>query len=91
MPGEATVSHIDIPDPADVARVLRSPIETDPEQATFERIAAVIGALRGEVAALRLDDIEPDGVMLDEAVRREWIDSKAIITSGRPRPRHGDS
>ncbi len=88
MPGEAPVGHVAIPEPAQVAKVLASLIETDLELATFERIAAVTGARRGEVAALRLDDIAADGIVLDESVRLEYIDGVAVIDVGPTKTKH---
>jgi integrase len=82
LPGEEPVGHISVPEPEQVATVLRSLVETDLQLATFERIAAVTGARRGEIGALRLDDVRSDGLVLDEAVRIEYIDSKGVLSIG---------
>lgn len=87
MPGEEPVGHVRLPEPAAVADVLRELLASDLELATFERIAAVTGARRGEVAALRLDDLGTDGLMFDEAVRMETIDGRAVLTIGTTKTR----
>jgi integrase len=82
LPGEEPVGHITVPEPAQVAAVLQELIETDLELATFERIAAVTGARRGEIAALRLEDVTASGLVFDEAVRVEVIDGKGVLSVG---------
>lgn len=82
MPGEEPVGRIRVPEPEAVAGVLSGLVLSDRELATFERIAAVTGARRGEVGALRLDDIEPDGITIDEAVRMEVVNGHAVLDIG---------
>jgi integrase len=82
LPGEEPIGHISVPEAEQVAAVLRSLIETDLELATFERIAAVTGARRGEIGALRLEDVQADGLVFDEAVRLEQIDRKGVLSIG---------
>lgn len=82
LPGEEPVDSHRVPDPGAVARVLAELITANLELATFERIAAITGARRGEVAALRLDDVCLDGLNFDEAVRVETIDGVGVITIG---------
>jgi integrase len=76
LPGEEPVAHISVPEPGQVVTVLRTLIEEDLQLATFERIAAVTGARRGEIGALRLEDVQADGLVFDEAVRLEHVDGK---------------
>lgn len=82
MPGEEPVGHVRLPEPGAVAVVLRYLLEHDLELAAFERVAAVTGARRGEVAALRLDDVRDGGLMFDEAVRMEIVDGEAELSIG---------
>jgi integrase len=82
LPGEEPIGHISVPEPQQVAAVLRGLIETDLQLATFERIAAVTGARRGEIGALRLDDVQADGLVFDEAVRLEHIDGNGVLSIG---------
>jgi len=42
----------------------------------------VTGARRGEIGALRLEDVRADGLVFDEAVRVEYIDRKSVLSIG---------
>ena len=66
-----------------LAKILTDLQGADPELFAFERLAATTGARRGELAALRLDDLLGDAVRIDEAVKMERIDSRAVISVGR--------
>jgi integrase len=71
LPTQEPVRHLAIPPAELVAAVLRDLRSSDPELWLFECLAAITGARRGEVAALRVDDVHDDGVVIDEAVRSE--------------------
>jgi integrase len=82
LPGEEPVGRVTVPVVEQVAAVLTELLVSDIELATFERIAAVTGARRGEIGALRVDDVYPDGLMFDEAVRMELVDHVAALSIG---------
>lgn len=82
LPGEEPVGRVRVPEPEQVADVLRELLATNLDLACFERIAAVTGARRGEVAALRLEDVHADGLTFDEAVRMETVDGAAVLSIG---------
>jgi integrase len=52
---------VQAPTPDDVARLLEAAQAEDPEFALYLRLAAVTGARRGELCALRWDDIDIEG------------------------------
>lgn len=82
VPGEEPVGHIEVPDPTIVAAVIQDLVATDLQLACFERIAAVTGARRGEIGALRVEDVFKDGLMFDEAVRMDHPAGVAILSIG---------
>src|SRR5205814_9221977 len=52
---------VQAPTPEDVARLLEAAQAEDPEFALYLRLAAVTGARRGELCALRWDDFDFEG------------------------------
>jgi integrase len=60
-PPRVTRPPVQAPTPDDVARLLAAAQAEDPEFALYLRLAAVTGARRGELCALRWDDFELDG------------------------------
>jgi integrase len=69
--------HVSPPAPSDVARLISAAAD-DPELAMFVRLAALTGARRGQLVALRWGDINFD---LDPVTVR-WTRSLAIVPGG---------
>jgi len=55
--------QLDLPDPADVARLIEAAARVNPSLPTYFRLAAATGARRGELCALRWKhvDLDSDG------------------------------
>lgn len=76
LPTQEPVSRLRVPEASAVAGVLADIAATDPALWLFERISAVTGARRGEVCALKVDDLLDGGIMFDEAVRTEHLNGR---------------
>jgi len=59
-PPRSKKQHLELPDPADVARLIEAAANVNPSLPTYFRLAAATGARRGELCALRWKHIDLD-------------------------------
>lgn len=59
-PPRSKKQHLELPDPADVARLIEAAAKVNPSLPTYFRLAAATGARRGELCALRWKHIDLD-------------------------------
>lgn len=70
-PPRSKKQHLELPDPADVARLIGAAAKVNPSLPTYFRLAAATGARRGELCALRWKHIELEKRRVTIA-RRRW-------------------
>ena len=59
-PPRAKKQHLELPDPADVARLIEAAAKVNPSLPTYFRLAAATGARAGELCALRWKHVDLD-------------------------------